>query len=106
MKKFIPGECDPVTDDEQKKPYRIRINHVLGSHWTLSMMEVFSYHFARWIACKKKFRVIIDFDPEWTMLIHFRLSTKEESAMLNSLNPNKDMEGRCNNEHAQGIQPR
>ena len=37
----------------------------------------------------KKFRVIIDYDPEWSMIVNIRPSTYDESVMLDAARPDE-----------------
>lgn len=72
-------------------PERIRINHKGGgiSKISLAMQKFFDGLFI-WGETGKKFHVSIDYDPEWTILIRFRFSTKEEAEELDSLRPAKE----------------
>lgn len=80
------GILFPPSDEEQKVGEQFKVNHKGRYEW-FTAIERFLFYFNRWIASKKKFRVTIDFDPEWTMLVRFRLSNQSESEMLESLRP-------------------
>lgn len=79
-------EVDTVEQEET-----LRINHrglSLGMDAAMEFME----RFQRWIQTEKKFRVTLDYDPEWTALICFRVLDENESAEMDSLNPARQLE--------------
>lgn len=78
------------SEEEQRSGEQFKVNHKGHCEW-FTAIERFLFYFNRWIASKKKFRVTIDFDPEWTMLVQFRLSNQAESEMLDSLKPSKEI---------------
>lgn len=73
------------------KPERIRINHKGGgiARAAIALESIFDAFF-RWAAQEEKFHVSIDYDPEWTLLVRFRSSTKEEAEELDSLRPTEE----------------
>lgn len=84
------GILFPPSEEEQKEGEQFKVNHK-GRYELFTAIERFLFYFNRWIASKKKFRVTIDFDPEWTMLVRFNLSNQAESEMLDSLKPSKEI---------------
>lgn len=84
------GITCPPSEDEQKAGEQFKVNHKGRYEW-FAAIERFLFFFNRWIASKKKFRVTIDFDPEWTMLVRFRLSNQAESEILESLKPSQEI---------------
>ena len=80
------GILFPPSDEAQRAGEQFKVNHKGRYEW-FTAIERFLFYFNRWIASKKKFRVTIDFDPEWTMLVRFRLLNQAESEMLESLRP-------------------
>lgn len=78
------------SEEEQRSGEQFKVNHKGRCEW-LAAIERFLFYFNRWVASKKKFRVTIDFDPEWTMLVRFRLLNQAESEMLDSLKPSKEI---------------
>lgn len=65
---------------------QLRVNHRGNDGWLYALAE-FVDGMKRWAAKKKKFRVTLDYDPEWTLLIRFRLMDEKESAEMDALNP-------------------
>ncbi len=78
---------EKITEEIMKNGERIRINHKGMSLGLDAAMEFFPI-LQEWIASKKKFRVTLDYDPEWTALIQFRLLSKDEAEEMDRLNPN------------------
>lgn len=60
-----------------------------AADWSVPLLA-FVTKLARWVQSKKKFRVIIDYDPEWTMLFRFRRMTLEESEAIEKIKPAKN----------------
>ena len=68
---------------------RIRVNNHGKSFPFLAKRQVW-HTVKKWLAKKKPFRIIIDYDPEWSTLIYFRDSTFEEETMLESIRPPRE----------------
>ena len=70
----------------EKLTEMLRINHK-GMDLGLVATVEFLNNFQRWIQSKKKFRVTLDYDPEWAAIVRFRLLDENEAAEMDKLNP-------------------
>lgn len=75
-----------LTEEIMQKGESFRINH-RGLSMGLEATVEFLILLQRWIGTNKKFRVTLDYDPEWAAMIHFRLLDETESAEMDKLNP-------------------
>ena len=74
--------------EERETGERLRINH-RGMNMGMDAAVEFMNLFQKWIQTNKKFRVTLEYDPEWTAMIHFRLLNEKESAEMDRLNPTR-----------------
>ena len=83
---FTPGEITPqeLTDGDCFK-----VNHRGDSKWIYPLLGFVS-KLCRWVESKKKFRAIIDYNPEWCFKVTFRSMTDEEAATMDSYRPTAD----------------
>ncbi len=77
---------EKLTDEIMQKGESLRINH-RGMSLGLDAAMGFLHLLRQWIQTDKKFRVTLDYDPEWAALINFRLLDEKEAAEMDSLNP-------------------
>ena len=90
--KGTTSPIDPVEDDqkegEKMDAVRMRCNHKGWPIGPLALRKILE-ELERWQKSKKKFRVIIDYDPEWSMIVNIRPSTYDESVMLDVARPDE-----------------
>jgi len=67
---------------------RMRCNHKGWPIGPLALRKILE-ELERWRKSNKKFRVIIDYDPEWSMIVNIRPSTYDESVMLDAARPDE-----------------
>ena len=80
-------ECNPK-GGEQMDAVRMRCNHKGWPIGPLALRKILE-ELERWRKRNKKFRVIIDYDPEWSMIVNIRPSTYDESVMLDAARPDE-----------------
>lgn len=74
---YNPGT---ITPEEERNGDGFKINHRGYDKWLIPLAG-FVNKFCRWAASKKNFRVIIDYDPEWSMKVTFRRMTQAEAEL-------------------------
>lgn len=80
-------ECNPK-GGEERDAVRMRCNHKGWPIGQLALRKILE-ELERWRKSNKKFRVIIDYDPEWSMIVNIRPSTYDESVMLDAARPDE-----------------
>lgn len=83
---YNPGT---ITPEEERNGDGFKINHRGDDKWLIPLAG-FVNKFCRWAASKKNFRVIIDYDPEWSMKVTFRRMTQAEAELMKAHRPTKD----------------
>lgn len=86
QKDYFPGT---ITPEEERNGDGFKINHKGEDKWLIPLAG-FVNKFSRWVASKKKFRVIIDYDPEWSMKVTFRRMTQAEAEEVDRCRLTKD----------------
>lgn len=85
IRDYQPGT---ITPEEEREGDSFKVNHRGDDKWLIPLAG-FVNKFCRWVASKKRFRVIIDYDPEWSMIVNIRPSTYDESVMLDAARPDE-----------------
>lgn len=83
---YNPGT---ITPEEERNGDGFKINHRGDNKWLIPLAG-FVNKFCRWVASKKRFRVIIDYDPERSMKVTFRRMTQAEAELMKAHRPTKD----------------
>ena len=83
---YNPGT---ITPEEERNGDGFKINHRGDNKWLIPLAG-FVNKFCRWVASKKRFRVIIDYDPEWSMKVTFRRMTQAEAELMKAHRPTND----------------
>lgn len=86
IRDYQPGT---ITPEEEREGDSFKVNHRGDDKWLIPLAG-FVNKFCRWGASKKRFRVIIDYDPEWSMKVTFRRMTQAEAELMKAHRPTKD----------------
>lgn len=78
-----------LSPEEEANGDSFRVNHRGDNKWIYPAMALI-VKLCRWIENKKKFRVILDYDPEWCFKVTFRRMTAAEEAFMESCKPTAD----------------